>query len=379
MRRLRSRLSGRSRRAAVDISVRGGYIGPVSDSHANDKLDYAKAGVDLKAGQDAVERIKALARKTFGAGVLSEIGAFGGFFKPDLAGLASPVLVSSADGVGTKLKLAFMTGRHDTVGEDLVNHCVNDILVHGARALFFLDYIATGRLEPSIVTKVVEGLSRGCQANGVALLGGETAEMPGFYRLNEYDLAGFIVGVVDEKKIVSGATIAEGDVCIGLPSNGLHTNGYTLARKIVFDVAGLKPDDVVDELGASVAEALMKVHTCYAGVIHPLLDLVDVHGMAHITGGGIPGNLRRVIPDGLSAEIVRDGWPVPPVFEFLMRAGNVSLDEMYSVFNMGIGFKLVAAARDADKIKAAVFAAGATAFPIGRIVTGDDKVRLVKP
>lgn len=341
------------------------------------KLSYASAGVDIEAGDEAVRRIKSLARKTFNESVLSEIGSFGGFFKPNLSTFKKPVLISSADGVGTKLKLAFMTGRHTTVGEDLVNHCIDDILVHGARALFFLDYIATGRLEPEVVAEIVEGLSRGCQNAGVALLGGETAEMPDFYQAGEYDLAGFIVGLVDQDRVINGSTIVEGDVCIGLPSNGLHTNGYTLARKVAFEAAGLKPGDVVDELGTTIDEALMAVHRCYAGIVHPLLEEFNVHGMAHITGGGIPGNLSRIIPDGLSAEIDRSSWSVSPIFNFLQREGGVEPDEMYRAFNMGVGYIMVVAASEADPLMAALSKSGEEAIRIGEIKRGEAKVRLI--
>jgi phosphoribosylformylglycinamidine cyclo-ligase len=341
------------------------------------RLSYADAGVDIEAGDAAVERIKVLARSTFTDSVLSEIGSFGGFFKPKLTGLTNPVLVSSVDGVGTKLKLAFMTGVHNTVGEDLANHCVNDILVHGARALFFMDYIATGKLDPDVVARIVEGFSRGCRNAGMALIGGETAEMPGFYQDGEYDLAGFIVGIVDEGKIINGSTIEAGDVCIGLASNGLHTNGYTLARKVAFEVAGLKPGDLVPGLQVTIDAALMQVHRCYASVIHELIEDVEIHGMAHITGGGIPGNLRRIIPDGLSAVVHKANWPVPPLFRFLQSAGNVAEDEMYRAFNMGVGYVLVAPAKNADAVMAHLRDRNETAWRIGEVSRGESKVVLV--
>ncbi len=341
------------------------------------KLTYALAGVDVRAGEETVERIKRLARSTFGPNVLSEIGSFGGFFRLPAEGHGSPVLVASADGVGTKLKLAFMTGRHDTVGEDLVNHCANDILVHGARGLFFLDYIATGKLEPNVVADIVSGLSRACAANGMALLGGETAEMPDFYQIGEYDLAGFIVGVVDEKKIINGSAITVGDVCIGLPSTGLHTNGYSLARKVVFDVAKMKATDRVDELRSTVGEALMAVHRCYASVVFPLLNKFDVHGMAHITGGGIPGNLNRILPAHLDAEIDSRSWIEPPLFGFLRRIGNLDPVDIYSAFNMGIGYILVVSQADADAVTDFLRDAGEVSYRIGTIVPGRKSVRLV--
>ena len=287
-------------------------------------------------------------------------------------------MISSVDGVGTKLKLAFMTGKHDTVGEDLVNHCIDDILVHGARPLFFMDYIATGHLDPAIVAEVVAGLSRGCQYADIPLLGGETAEMPDFYQPGEYDLAGFVMGVIDESRVVNGSSIRVGDVCLGLPSNGLHTNGYTLARKVAFDIAGLKPDQHIDELGMTIAEALMMVHRCYAPVVRPLLTQYDIHGMAHITGGGLRGNLNRVLPKNCDAEITKGTWPVPPIFDFLKTAGDIDPDDIYSAFNMGIGFVLVVDPDDADKIADDLKAAGEQACRIGVIRQGTGTVSLIE-
>ncbi len=342
------------------------------------KVTYADAGVSIAAGDEAVARIKKLARATFNSQVLTEIGSFGGFFKPNLAGIESPVLISSADGVGTKLKLAFMTGKHDTVGEDLVNHCVNDILVHGARALFFMDYIATGKLEPAVVGDVVAGLSRGCTNAGMALLGGETAEMPDFYQPGEYDLAGFIVGMVDEKRVVNGGTITPGMVCLGLPSNGLHTNGYSLARKVAFEIAGKRPGDYVDMLGQTVAEALMAVHTCYAPLVHRLLAKHTIHGMAHITGGGLPGNLNRILPSDCDAFITKNSWPVLPVFRWLAEVGDIDREDIYSAFNMGIGFVLVVAREDAEAIAADIRTFGGEVYRIGEIREGSGKVRLTE-
>jgi len=349
----------------------------MSQPEKSSKLTYAQAGVDIKAGEEAVERIKRLARQTFGPEVLSEIGSFGGFYRPNLSGIKSPVLVSSADGVGTKLKLAFMTGRHDTVGEDLVNHCVNDILVHGARGLFFLDYIAVGKLEPAVIADIVAGLSRGCKNAGMALVGGETAEMPDFYTVGEYDVAGFIVGLVDESRIINGRAIQVGDICIGLPSNGLHTNGYSLARKVAFEIAGHKPDDYVADLQMTIADALMKVHRFYAPVIHSLIDTFNIHGMAHITGGGIPGNLNRILPSGLNAEVKRGSWPVLPIFEYLRNRGNLDPADIYSAFNMGIGFVLVVAAVDADAVMKTLGTMGETAYRIGTVVPGNKEVKLI--
>lgn len=340
-------------------------------------ISYADAGVDIAAGDDAVQRIKKLARDTFNSQVLSEIGSFGGFFRPDLTGLAKPVLISSADGVGTKLKIAFMTDKHTTVGEDLVNHCVDDILVHGAKPLFFLDYIATGKLKPDVIAEIVEGFARGCKDVGIALLGGETAEMPGLYSEGEYDLAGFIVGIVDEEKVINGSTIKEGDVCIGLASNGLHTNGYTLARKVAFEIAGRKPGDPLPGTDMTVDQALLQVHRCYAPLIHPLLEKYEIHGMAHITGGGIPGNLSRIIPDSLSARITKNIAPIPPIFGFLQNKGGINEAEMYHAFNMGIGFIIVTPAEIADKIIGSLSEAGETGYRVGDIVRDEPKVQLI--
>ncbi len=347
------------------------------DKNIKRPITYADAGVDIAAGDAAVERIKKLARATFNSQVLTDIGAFGGFFKLDLAGIESPVFISSSDGVGTKLKLAFMTDKHDTIGEDIVNHCVNDILVHGARPLFFLDYIATGKLRPEVIAEIVSGISRGCQNVGMALLGGETAEMPDFYRPGEYDLAGFIVGLVDEKKIINGSTIRSGDVCLGLPSNGLHTNGYTLARKVAFEIAGHKPEDHIKELNNTVAGALMEVHRCYAPVVLPMLETYDIHGMAHVTGGGIVGNLRRILPGNCDARIKKDTWSIPPIFEFLRREGDIDPDDIYAAFNMGIGYILVVSSDEADGITEEFEKHEEQVYRIGEIEDGAGKVRLV--
>jgi len=341
------------------------------------KLDYAAAGVDIDAGDRAVERIKSLAKATFSDAVLSEIGSFGGFYKPDLGGIKKPVLISSADGVGTKLKIAFMTGRHTTVGTDLVNHCTDDILVHGARPLFFLDYIGTGKISPDIVADIVEGFSSGCKANGMALLGGETAEMPGFYADGEYDLAGFIVGLVDQDRVVSGRDIAAGDTVIGLASDGLHTNGYSLARKVFFERAGLAPDDFVDSLGRTAGDELLRVHRSYLGPIMTILDKFEIKGMAHITGGGLPGNLVRILPENCRAEIDRKSWPVPPVFRFIQEKGPVDENEMYRAFNMGIGYTLVVAAAFADKVADTLKSEGETPYILGT-VTGGTKAVIIK-
>jgi phosphoribosylformylglycinamidine cyclo-ligase len=338
--------------------------------------NYRDSGVDIDAGNEAVRRIRGLARSTFTPGVLSEIGSFGGLFKLDRNRYAAPVLVSSADGVGTKLKVAFLTGRHDTVGADLVNHCVNDILVQGAEPLFFLDYLATGRLSPSVAEQVVAGVARACRENGCALIGGETAEMPGFYADGEYDIAGFIVGVVEQSRIIDGRSIVPGDALIGLPSAGLHTNGYSLARRVFFDVAGWRTDSFVDELATTAGEALLAPHLSYLPSIRPLLAQSVIKGMAHITGGGITENLPRILPDGCGAEIDTDAWEPLPVFRVLQARGGIVDDEMFRAFNMGIGLIVACAASDADGVLDALVRSGQPrARRIGSVVRGDGGVR----
>jgi phosphoribosylformylglycinamidine cyclo-ligase len=338
-------------------------------------MDYKASGVDISAGNETVNRIKGLAKRTFTPGVLSSIGSFGGLFRLG-SDCRDPVLVSSADGVGTKLKVAFMTGRHGTVGQCLVNHCVNDILVQGAQPLFFLDYLATGRLSPEVAAQVVEGVSTACLENGCALIGGETAEMPGFYAEGEYDIAGFIVGVVEKDRLITGAAIRPGDALLGLRSTGLHTNGYSLARAIVFEHLGLTADAVVDELGCSIGDELLRVHRSYLPVIRPLLDAGLVKGLAHITGGGITENLPRILPPGTSARIDRAAWTPNAVFRYLQRVGNVPDDDMYRTFNMGIGMIVACAADDADRVTVMLQSAGETrVHRIGRIVEGDPGVQ----
>jgi len=333
-------------------------------------VDYRQAGVDIDAGNETVRRIKSIARATFTPGVLSDIGSFGGLFRLDTHRYRDPVLVSSADGVGTKLKVAFMTGRHDTVGADLVNHCVNDILVQGAEPLFFLDYLATGRLMPAVAEQVIAGVGRGCRENGCALIGGETAEMPGFYADGEYDIAGFIVGVVDRSNVIDGRAIVPGDALIGLPSTGLHTNGYSLARHVLFERAGLTPDTFVPELGAGVGETLLAPHRSYLGAMRPLIDAGLVKAMAHITGGGVTENLPRVLPDGCAATVNRLAWTVPPIFTLIQQRGNIAIDEMYRAFNMGIGLIVIVAATEADRACATLERGGERAVRLGEVVAG---------
>jgi phosphoribosylformylglycinamidine cyclo-ligase len=331
---------------------------------------YRDAGVDIEAGEEAVRRIKGLVRQTFTPGVLGDLGAFGGLFALERDAYDEPVLVSSIDGVGTKLKVAVRVGRHDTIGEDLVNHCVNDIAVCGARPLFFLDYFSTGTLKPAVVEQVVAGFARACQANGCALIGGETAEMPDLYRPGDYDLAGCIVGVVEKRDLVDGSEIAEGDVLLGLPSTGLHTNGYSLARKVLFDryVASDRPEELG---GETVSEVLLRVHRSYLDPIQALLAEGAAHGFAHVTGGGLEGNTRRIIPEGLRIEVDWDAWRRPPIFRLIQETGDVPEEDMRRTFNLGIG--LVAVVSDAKRERALTVlgALGEPAFPVGRVVKGD--------
>jgi phosphoribosylformylglycinamidine cyclo-ligase len=337
-------------------------------------VTYADAGVDITSGDKAKQRIKYLAQKTFTRNVLSEIGGFGGLFKLDTAKYQQPVLVSSADGVGTKLKVAFELGIHHTVGADLVNHCVNDIAVQGGIPLFFLDYLATGRLDGSVTEKIVSGLADACRANGCALIGGETAQMPGFYADGEYDLAGFIVGVVEKDKIITGSKIKAGDVLIGLPSTGLHTNGYSLARKLFFEVAGYKAEQYVNALKEKAGAALMKTHRSYLNAIKKLTANDYVTGMAHITGGGITENLPRILPKNISAIVELDSWPVLPIFEHLRELGNVPQEEMLRTFNLGIGLIVVVPAEKFKRVKSTLERANEKFYVIGRMVKGDRKV-----
>jgi phosphoribosylformylglycinamidine cyclo-ligase len=338
-------------------------------------MDYRSSGVDIDAGNEVVRRIKGLAKSTHTPGVLSDIGPFGGLFSLASAGLTDPVLVASADGVGTKLKLAFLTDRHDTIGQDLVNHCVNDILVQGARPLFFLDYLATGHLSPDVAASIVDGIARACRENGCALLGGETAEMPGFYQDGEYDLAGFIVGVVERAHVIDGRNIAPGDVLVGLSSSGLHTNGYSLARRIVFDRLGLTVSTRVPELGTTVGQALLTPHRSYLPVIRPLLASGLIKGMAHITGGGITDNLPRILPHGTGAVVRRSAWEAPSIFRWLVEAGGVPHDDAYRTFNMGIGLIIASAPERIDAVRGALETAGERDTRIvGEIVAGDGTV-----
>ncbi len=311
---------------------------------AKKSISYKQAGVNIDEADRAVASIRTMARRTFTPAVLTDIGSFGGGYR--LQGYRDPVLVSSADGVGTKLKVAFMTNRHDTIGECLVNHCVNDIAVQGAVPLFFLDYFSVGALDAKVAAQVVSGIARGCKANGAALIGGETAEMPGLYAPGDYDLAGFIVGAVERKRMLTGARVKKGDVLIGLPSSGLHTNGYSLARKLLFDVAKYKPETVIPEIGGTVADALLKVHRSYLKPLRALDDAKILKAAAHITGGGITDNTPRVLPKGLAAHVELGSWPILPIFELMKIIGNVPDDDYRRTFNLGIGMIFVIAESD---------------------------------
>ena len=341
-------------------------------------MRYADAGVNIAAANDAKQRIRHHASRTFTTGVLGGIGGFGALFALDSKKWKEPVLVSSADGVGTKLKVAMATGVHSTVGGDLVNHCINDILVQGAEPLFFLDYLAMGKLDPNVVEQLVDGMSRACRKAGCALIGGETAEMPGFYPPGEYDLAGFIVGAVDRKKVLTGKNVKPGDALIALPSAGLHTNGYSLARKLVFETAKLKPDNYVAEVGNKIGAELLKPHLCYAPALKNILERGWVSALAHITGGGIPGNLPRVLPSGVRAEIDLGAWPVPPIFKYLAKLGKIESDELLRSFNMGVGMVVVVPPENVRPVEADLKRRREKFFRIGRIERGDSGKARVK-
>jgi phosphoribosylformylglycinamidine cyclo-ligase len=336
---------------------------------------YARAGVDIDAQEAGLARVKKLARGTFTPGVLTEIGSFGGLFRPELAGMAEPVLVASADGVGTKLVVARLAGDYSSVGRDLVNHCVNDILVQGAEPLFFMDYLGAGVLEPERMVELVGGVADGCRENGCALLGGETAEMPGFYQPGDYELVGFIVGLVDRPRVLDGSRVSAGDVLVALPSSGLHTNGYSLARKVVFDQAGLKVGDKAPwEPKRTVGEVLLEPHLSYLKPVRPLLGHAALHGMAHITGGGITDNLPRILPSGVHALIRVGSWPLPELFHFLQERGEVDAEEMFRVFNMGVGMILAVAPSGLAEILALLRSVGQRSFVIGTLQPGGSGV-----
>ncbi len=338
---------------------------------------YADAGVDINAGNEAVLRMREHVRSTFTPNVLADVGSFGGMFSLDKNAVREPVLVSSIDGVGTKLKIAFLMNKHDTVGRDLVWHCVNDILVQGARPLFFLDYFGTGKLQPGVVADVVKGLAEGCRAVGCALVGGETAEMPGMYADGEYDLAGCIVGLVERGRILDGRKVAAGDALIGVASDGLHTNGYSLARHVLFDRAGLTLDRYIPELGRTLGEELLAPHRCYAPAVLPLLDEFDIHAMAHITGGGFYDNIPRALPADCQAVVERRAWQPSPIFRLIQEAGNIADNEMFRTFNMGIGLVLITPREIARDVIERLQSRGERAAVIGEVIRGSREVQVV--
>ena len=328
-------------------------------------MDYKKAGVDIGAGEEFVRMIKPQVRQTFTPGVITDIGAFGGFFQPDFSQYKKPVLVSSIDGVGTKLKIAIELGQYETVGSCLVNHCVNDILVCGAKPLFFLDYYACGKLTPAIAAAVVTGMVNACRENGCALIGGETAEMPGLYQERDFDLAGSIVGVVDHEKIINGSAIREGDVLIGLASNGLHTNGYSLARKVLEG----RMQESVPGLEGTIGEELLKVHRSYLSLIEPFFGSPDIRGLSHITGGGLMGNTMRIVPEGLTLDVVWEAWPEPLIFDIIRRAGQVPEEDMRRTFNLGVGLVMIVEKNAAERVLTSLKSQQENAYIIG-VVSG---------
>ncbi len=337
------------------------------------KLTYRDAGVDIDAGNLSVKLIKDSVKATYRPEVLGDLGGFGGLFAMSTK-YKEPVLVSGTDGVGTKLRLAFMLDKHDTIGQDAVAMCVNDILVQGAEPLFFLDYLAVGKLEPEQVADVVKGVANACKESGCALIGGETAEMAGFYAEGEYDIAGFAVGAVEKSKIITSEKVKAGDVILGLPSSGVHSNGYSLVRKIVFDVKGFKGDEYIDELGKSIGEELLTPTRLYPKSCLPLIEKFDIHGMVHVTGGGYYENIPRALPENMGADIDATAWPVPPIFGLLKEWGNVDWHEMYRTFNMGIGMIIIASADEAEKIKADLESRNEAVYEIGRVTEGSHEV-----
>lgn len=337
------------------------------------KLTYRDAGVDIDAGNLSVKLIKDSVKATYRPEVLGDLGGFGGLFAMSTK-YKEPVLVSGTDGVGTKLRLAFILDKHDTIGQDAVAMCVNDILVQGAEPLFFLDYLAVGKLEPEQVADVVKGVANACKESGCALIGGETAEMAGFYAEGEYDIAGFAVGAVEKSKIITSEKVKTGDVILGLPSSGVHSNGYSLVRKIVFDVKGFKGDEYIDELGKTIGEELLTPTRLYPKSCLPLIEKFDIHGMVHVTGGGYYENIPRALPEDMGAEIDATSWPVPPIFNLLKEWGNVDWHEMYRTFNMGIGMIIIASADEAEKIKADLQARNEAVYEIGKVTQGSHEV-----
>lgn len=331
-------------------------------------ISYKDAGVDVKAGYESVKLMKKYVKETFTKGVISDIGGFGGMFAPEMGSYDEPILVAGTDGVGTKIKIAFMMDKHDTVGQDCVAMCVNDVLCQGAKPLFFLDYIATGKLIPEKVSEIVKGISSGCKKAGAALIGGETAEMPGIYSEGEYDLAGFTVGIVDKKDLINGSNISEGDTLIGIPSSGLHSNGFSLVRKVLFDINNYDIDEYFEELGSTLGEALIVPTKIYINPIYDVIRLFNIKGVSHITGGGFYENIPRMLPDGYGADIDMRDVQIPNIFDFIKNAGNIDIDEMYSTFNMGIGLVMAVDSRDVDNIMEFIKERGEDAHIIGRVI-----------
>ena len=341
-----------------------------------EKMTYKDAGVNIDAGNASVKLIKDSVRATYRPEVLGDLGGFGGLFALNAGKYKEPVLVSGTDGVGTKLKIAFFLGKHDTVGQDAVAMCVNDILVQGAEPLFFLDYLAVGKLDPEQVADVVKGVANACKESGCALIGGETAEMAGFYPDGEYDIAGFCVGAVEKSKLITADKVKEGDVLLGLPSTGVHSNGFSLVRKIVFERQGMKGSEYIDELGTTIGEALLTPTRLYPKTCLPLIEKFDIHGMVHITGGGFYDNIPRALPEDLAVEIDDDAWEMPVIFQLLQKWGNVDWKEMYRTFNMGIGMILIVSPEEAEKVKAHLAGAGEKVYTIGRVVRGEHDVTI---
>lgn len=345
-------------------------------SGVDKKLTYKDAGVDKEAGYEAVKLMKSHVKKTFVEGVISDVGGFGGLFALNKEDYDNPVLVSGTDGVGTKLKVAFSMDKHDTIGEDCVAMCVNDILCQGAKPLFFLDYIATGKIKPEKTAMIVEGIANGCVKGGCALIGGETAEMPGIYSDGEYDLAGFAVGVVDRSKIIDGTKIEEGDVLIGLPSSGVHSNGFSLLRKLFFEIKGFSPDQYVDELGTTIGEELLKPTRIYTNPLQQLVQMFDIRGISHITGGGFYENIPRMLPSGLKASVDAKDIDIPPIFELTRKLGNIDIDEMYSTFNMGVGIVMAVKKDEVEDILAFLNDKNEKAYIMGHIEKGEGGVEI---
>lgn len=340
------------------------------------QLTYADAGVDIDAGNRSVTLIKDCVKATYRPEVMGDLGGFGGLFALNVAKYKEPVLISGTDGVGTKLKLAFLLNKHDTIGQDAVAMCVNDIVVQGAEPLFFLDYLAVGKLDPEAVAEIVKGVAGACKESGCALIGGETAEMNGFYPEGEYDIAGFAVGCVEKSKMINSSMVKEGDVILGLPSTGVHSNGYSLVRKIVFEVKGMKGDEYIDELGKTIGDALLTPTRLYPAVVLPLVEKFDIHGMAHITGGGFYENIPRALPDDMGCTIDAAAWEVPAIFGLLSKWGNVAPREMYRTFNMGIGMIVIVPAEQADAVQADLAARGEKSFVIGKVIKGEHEVTM---